>query len=314
MDLYQNANSSDSGIATLYIGPAVMSGIVNLSTIVSNITPPTIGQATIFLSNEDKQGINLFLQMPEFSDVSLYCMGPVIDSSAQDIILKTVDLIEDFAQISINGGNVSDSYAEIFLENYPDNLTKSVLPLFIGKDIETNSLNTELFIRGSLGAGSFYEESALDIIMETSPLRPEENISIVIFSDLSGASSDSLPLKIHNEPESGFSSDNLILTIPTTSGSSVFYSGISRDRNLTIKGAGIESDNTTLFLKRIGGGGGEEFVGSVSFYVHNNNTSSGVTIIIDGVNGTSENMNMSIPKTTGLLNKNINQFIRGYEE
>lgn len=312
--LYQNANISETGIIPIYMGPATMKGNINLRMIVSNIVPPATGNTNIFLSNEDRANIDLFLQMPEYNDCSLYCLGPIPEFNNQDLFLKTPEPTEDLVPINIRGGNINDFSAEIFLENYPDNLRRAVLPLFIGRDPEIVSEVADLFVRGSVNAGTVYDESSLEVFINTGSLGEQENMPITVFSTSSGQSDNSLPLKIHNEFESGSLSDNMILSIPTTSGSSVFYSGISRARNITIKGSNIESGDTTLFLKRTGEGGGDESVNYTTFYIHNNNTSSGVTIIIDGVNGVFENMNISIPKTTGLLTKNVNQFIRGYEE
>lgn len=314
MTLHQNANASELGVATLYMGPATMTGNINLRMIVSNIVPPAVGQTDLFISNEDRQSMDLFLKLPEYSDCSLYCLGPIPDSASQDLLLKAPEPTQEFVTLNISGANISDGRTDIYLENIPDGFMKSVLPLFIGKEFEPSSDSVELVLRGSVSSGTSYQESPLDVFMEGGPLRPEDNVLLRIIASSTGDSSEMLPLKIQNEPERGSSVENIPLSIPTTSGNSIFYSGIGNSRNLTIKGSETSSDGTTLFLKRIGEGGGNESVESISFYIHNNNVSSGVSIIIDGVNGISQEMNIAIPNTRGLLTDNVNQFIRGYEE
>jgi hypothetical protein len=315
IDLFLKSNLSESSSLDLFIGPITTSQLFNISI-------PEVAQRrsdknldiSIYNGNDlSLSDFTIFTKcVDNFRDVNLTLFGPLPIISGVDLMIDPPFPFNKDLSLVTRGGNFSDGQVDILLENYPDNQSRQALLLRISQDPIKVSNDIDLSTRGTLINGSSYQDSFANLFIDsyqgsTGALNLELTVSN------SGTVDDSLLLKIYNEVESG-SSDSSIVFSMESFGANIFFTPASGIRNLSIKGADIISDNTTLFLKRSGPGGGEEEFGVQNFYVHNTTTSSGVDIFMDSKLSLTENLNLSIGYTVGVEDRNLNVFTRGFEE
>ena len=74
------------------------------------------------------------------------------------------------------------------------------------------------------------------------------------------------------------------------------------------------NQGTTLFLKRLGPGGGEEFSGNANLFTQGPDSSGNLNLYSTAAYSGDSNINLAIPNTVGAPTGYMNFMVRGYEE
>lgn len=144
-NLYQFGAESVSGLATmfqrgtvgetseisLFLGPTVASGDINLTTLVSNLTLPTTttGDSNLVIANLNPSvtfQVSLFEKCTDFSEpLSLFILPPIPKSDDVNLSLKAhvfySNLLCDDPELFIQGGNIFNEVATLFTRGLVEN-------------------------------------------------------------------------------------------------------------------------------------------------------------------------------------------------
>lgn len=314
IDLFMNANLSDSEFLNLFVGPIEINSPLNLSIpyITQRIADSDLSLSIINGNDLWSDQITTFLKtVDDFRALDLVLFPPLEFGGGLSMSIDPPFPLDKDLTLFTNGSLYFDSSLDIQLENYPDNQVRQALLLQISRDpININSF-FDLSVFGTTIPGSSYLESGFSILMDSlQGSSGDLNLDLAVSN--TGSVDDSLLLKIHNEMESGSSSESLVFSMEPF-GANIFFTPSSGIRNLSIKGADILEDSLPLFIKK-SGTFGEELIDSVNLFIHNTVVSSGVDIIMDCNLTSSEFMNLSFSQVVGLEDRNLNVFTRGFEE
>jgi len=315
LDLFVNSNPTNSNNLNLFTGPITTFNFLNISIPnVSNSLASSNLDLSLYNGNDVSfSDFTIFLKTTDnFKDLNLTLFGPLESVSGLNFALDTPFPTENNVNLFMGGSSFADGSFDILLENFPDNQSRGALLLKIGRDPIKVSGDFDLSTTGTLIAGSSYEESSFNVFMDSFQ-GAQDSLNLDISVSNIGDSANSLPLKIHNEPESGSASGSLVFSLDPF-GSEVYFRPIGGFRNLSIKGADIIGDSNPLFLKHVGVGGGEELSSQFDLSIYNNQSSSGVNIFIEPVLAINKDINLSISQTVGIEGRNLNVFTRGFEE
>lgn len=313
-----NMNISGGNISSsnidMYIGPSIKNEFINLVIVVSNVVPPTVGQLGLTLNMDEFRSLDLVVKGADsIGSLDAILASPELSESNLDMYLQSTETIVGDADMLIEGGNYQSHSVDLYLENYPENSSKNVLPLFIGFDPMPISGSVNMFMRGSSYANTYHISGDTWFHINASGYGSDDSVPLYINGPEFGSQDDSIPLFLSNESISRDVSDNLSAII-TGYGDPVFFNKYSGSKNFVMKASEKSDDWIPLFIKQTNEFGNEESYSGVNMVLANNNADSGVTISIEGISGVANTVNFVMAKTTGLQKSDVKLFIRGYEE